>query len=104
MPAVGVRLGASPGAVGERIRAEAGGMHNEKEVLTALYCRVSTGDQDTGAQEAELKKYAALRGWTIFKVYRDKGYSGATTNRPPLRELLSDARRHHFHCDSGFPL
>jgi len=73
-------------------------MQNEKKVLAALYCRVSTGDQDTGAQETELKRYAEVRGWTIFKIYRDKGYRGTTTNRPALQELLSDARQHRFNA------
>ena len=78
------------------MRVLAGRTHNEKKMLVALYCRVSTGEQDTGAQEAELRRYAEVRGWTIFKIYRDKGYSGATTNRPALQELLSDTRRRRF--------
>ncbi len=69
-------------------------MRSEKKV--AIYCRVSTNEQSTAAQEAELKRYAQLRHWTVFKVYRDAGYSGANTNRPAFQELLSHARRRRF--------
>src|SRR5579864_8979880 len=62
----------------------------------AIYVRVSTTDQSTDAQVAELREYASRRGWKIWKIYRDEGISGAQNHRPGLDELLADARRCRF--------
>jgi DNA invertase Pin-like site-specific DNA recombinase len=63
------------------------------EVIAGIYVRVSTSDQTTDAQESELKRYAEKRGWSIFKVYADKGHSGIKQSRPALDELMADCRR-----------
>jgi DNA invertase Pin-like site-specific DNA recombinase len=57
-----------------------------------LYCRVSTSDQDTAGQEAELRAYAKARGWKVAKVYKDT-ISGGTNSRPALNQLMADVRR-----------
>jgi len=44
-----------------------------KPKVAALYVRVSTDDQNTGAQESALRDYVRRRGWTISKVYRSTG-------------------------------
>jgi len=65
-----------------------------KPKAVAIYTRVSTVDrQDTRAQEEELKEFATKRGWRIFKVYSDKGQSGAKPTRPALDELWTDCRK-----------
>jgi DNA invertase Pin-like site-specific DNA recombinase len=62
--------------------------------VAALYVRTSTSDkQDTAGQEAELRALADRRGWRIFKVYRDHGYSGAKASRPAFDEMWADCRR-----------
>lgn len=33
------------------------------------------------------------RGWLVYKVYTDKGISGAVERRPALDSLLEDCRR-----------
>ena len=58
----------------------------------AVYVRVSTGDQETGMQESELKEYCERRGWEPI-LYRDRGQSGAKQDRPALNSLLSDLRK-----------
>ncbi len=58
----------------------------------AVYARVSTAEQNTEGQEAELKEYAKNRGWEVTKVYRDK-VSGTTRSRPALDELMADAKK-----------
>jgi DNA invertase Pin-like site-specific DNA recombinase len=58
----------------------------------ACYVRVSTGLQDTKAQETELKQYAQSRGWSVIKVYADKA-SGVKESRPALDELMADCRK-----------
>jgi DNA invertase Pin-like site-specific DNA recombinase len=46
--------------------------------LIAIYVRTSTADkQDPAGQEAELRALIEKRGWKVFKVYRDHGYSAA---------------------------
>lgn len=57
----------------------------------AIYARVSTSDQDCKVQLAELREYAAGRGWTIQKEYIDTGYSGGKTSRPQLDKCRADA-------------
>ena len=59
----------------------------------ALYMRVSSGEQNTEAQERALREYVQRRDWTIHRVYRDQGLSGANSNRPALNEMLKDCRR-----------
>jgi DNA invertase Pin-like site-specific DNA recombinase len=61
-----------------------------------VYCRVSTGEQSTLAQEHELKSYAQNRGWQVTRFYRDQGISGAVEKRPALDELMRDCRRRKF--------
>lgn len=35
-------------------------------------------------------------GWTVYKVYTDPGYSGASLNRPALQSLIKASQRHSF--------
>ena len=58
----------------------------------ALYARVSTFDQEPENQLAELRRYAAARGWTAVE-FVDRGVSGAKDRRPALDAMLLDARR-----------
>jgi DNA invertase Pin-like site-specific DNA recombinase len=64
-----------------------------KKKRAALYLRVSSGEQNTEAQERALRDYVRRRDWTIYRVYRDQGLSGANSNRPALNEMLKDCRR-----------
>ena len=64
-----------------------------KAKRAGLYVRVSTNEQDTGAQERALREYVQRRGWKLHKTYRDQGMSGASSKRPALNELLKDCRR-----------
>ena len=59
---------------------------------TALYCRVSSADQNPELQVRELEQFIAARGWTIHKIYQDK-LTGTNSQRPALQELLTDARQ-----------
>jgi len=59
----------------------------------ALYVRVSSGEQNTGAQERALREYVQRRGWKLQHIYGDQGVSGASSNRPALNELLKACRR-----------
>lgn len=64
---------------------------------TALYVRVSTQEQanegySVGEQEERLKAYCTAKGWTVYKVYTDGGFSGANTERPALKQMLIDIK------------
>ena len=62
--------------------------------VAAIYVRTSTSDkQDPAGQEAELRTLVEKRGWKLFKVYRDHGYSGAKASRPAFDEMWADCRR-----------
>ena len=64
-----------------------------KTKRAALYVRVSSTEQNTGAQERALRDYVQRRGWKLQQIYRDQGVSGAGSNRPALNELLKACRR-----------
>ena len=63
--------------------------------LVALYLRVSTNAQSTDAQFAELKQLVERRGWK-YKVFCDKGQSGAKESRPAFDEMMRQVRRGRF--------
>src|SRR5580700_7009377 len=66
-----------------------------RPVRVAIYSRVSTDHQTTENQERELHAIADRMGWTVVKVYRDQGVSGAKSreNRPAFDALCKDASR-----------
>ena len=57
----------------------------------AVYCRVSTFDQQKGlkSQERALKAYCSNHGFTNLVWYRDK-MTGSTTKRPAFKKLQHD--------------
>ena len=64
----------------------------------ACYVRVSTQEQakegySIGEQIERLTKYADAMNWIVYKVYTDAGYSGASTDRPGLQEMITDIER-----------
>jgi DNA invertase Pin-like site-specific DNA recombinase len=69
------------------------GHEGVKTKRAALYVRVSSGEQSTGAQERALREYVQRRGWKLQQIYRDQGVSGASSNRPALNEMLKACRR-----------
>jgi DNA invertase Pin-like site-specific DNA recombinase len=61
-------------------------------VRAAIYCRVSTAEQNPDNQRQELRRYVAARGWTGVE-YIDHGVSGAKDRRPALDRMMADAKR-----------
>jgi DNA invertase Pin-like site-specific DNA recombinase len=53
----------------------------------AIYARVSTKEQTTETQVAQLTAYCQARSWTDIAIFRDDGISGVRDNRPELDEL-----------------
>ncbi len=74
-----------------------GGFPNDSPLapnaLAALYCRVSTAEQDLAGQERELREEAARRGWDVHQVYSEKASGTGKAVREAYERLLKDARR-----------
>ena len=62
----------------------------------AIYCRVSTKDQNCDRQLVELREIAANHGWIVVDEYVDHGISGAKKQRPELDRLKKDAFARRF--------
>lgn len=61
----------------------------------AIYTRVSTQDQSTAMQIADLTEYAQKRGWEIHYIFEDKT-SGSSKTRPELDKLMQEAKQRKF--------
>jgi len=61
----------------------------------AIYCRVSTEEQEASKQEYICKEYCKHNKFEIYKIYKDT-LSGAKESRPSFNELLKDMRQYKF--------
>lgn len=67
-----------------------------KNLITALYCRLSQEDEQQGEsnsitnQKLILQKYAEEHRFPNIRFYIDDGYSGANFNRPDFKRMMSD--------------
>ena len=77
-----------------------------RSVRCAIYTRVSTNsglDQDFNSLDAQYDaaqayiRSQAHAGWTLVRTrYDDGGFSGGSTDRPALQQLLNDIRAHRI--------
>ncbi|KPV44517.1 recombinase family protein, partial [Alicyclobacillus ferrooxydans] len=70
-------------------------------IKVAIYTRVSTEEQakegfSLKAQEGLLRQYAQNRGYVVYDVYCDDGYSGKDFNRPEIQRLFRDLYSENF--------
>lgn len=79
-------------------------MRQQRKIRCAIYCRVSTDEQDNegfsslDAQEESCKNFIESRkeiGWQYFKTYTDIA-TGANINRPSLKVLMYEAQKQKF--------
>jgi DNA invertase Pin-like site-specific DNA recombinase len=61
----------------------------------AIYCRVSTDEQNPMLQVKELETFASLQNIKVYKVYIDR-ISGSKDSRPALNELMKDGYNKRF--------
>lgn len=61
----------------------------------AIYCRVSTEEQDADKQEFICQEYCKRNNFEVFKVYKDV-MTGASSSRPSFNQLLEDMREYKF--------
>jgi DNA invertase Pin-like site-specific DNA recombinase len=61
---------------------------------TAIYARVSTGNQGSGleSQIRALRDYCARLNITDYMIYQDENQSGVKQSRPALDKMMEDAR------------
>ncbi|MBD8589177.1 recombinase family protein [Peribacillus simplex] len=62
----------------------------------ALYIRVSTREQvenySIEVQKERLEAFCKAKGWDIYNIYIDGGFSGSTLNRPDLQRMIKDLK------------
>jgi DNA invertase Pin-like site-specific DNA recombinase len=61
----------------------------------AIYCRVSTEDQNNSSQERICSEYCSKFDYQIFRIYKDV-ISGSKDQRPEFNQLLDDMRSFRF--------
>jgi len=61
----------------------------------AIYCRVSTEDQNLKNQEKLCLDFCKNKNYEVTKIYNDV-ISGASSSRPALNRLLDDMRKYSF--------
>lgn len=74
---------------------------DQPALRAAIYCRVSTDEQaDRGTsltdQQRRCIEYAESQNWDVVARFVDDGASGATLNRPALRDLTATAESNRF--------
>ncbi len=58
----------------------------------ALYCRVSSDEQDLEGQERDLRVYASSLRWRVARVYREKVPARGRVPREQYEQVLNDAQ------------
>lgn len=72
--------------------------NTNKNLITALYCRLSQEDERLGEslsienQRLMLKKYAEEHRFPNIQFYVDDGFSGADFNRPSFKRMMNDVK------------
>ena len=61
----------------------------------AIYTRISTEEQDLTKQVKLCEEYCKIKGWEVYKIYRDI-ISGTKQSRPEFNQLLEDMRLYKF--------
>jgi len=69
----------------------------------AIYCRISTGDQDTSTQRQQIINYCKSKGFEIYDIYEDV-MSGRKESRPAFDKLLYDMRQRRFNAVAVYKL
>ncbi|TSC72748.1 MAG: resolvase-like protein [Parcubacteria group bacterium Gr01-1014_38] len=67
---------------------------NTEKLTAVIYTRVSSKSQladghGNDAQEHICRKFASEKGYTILSVFQEPGISGAKTDRPAMRKMIS---------------
>ena len=63
---------------------------------TVIYARVSTDEQDTDNQIAQLVSWAASRGWEVTETYKESESAWRNGHQRELVNLVADAKKRRF--------
>ncbi|NLW78399.1 MAG: recombinase family protein [Ruminococcaceae bacterium] len=68
-------------------------------IYVAIYLRLSRDDQNGNAESMSithqrdmLMEYCEERGWTVYDIYIDDGFSGTTFERPGFQRMVEDIK------------
>ena len=62
----------------------------------ALYCRISTSDQDLRNQLVVLTEWAKERGFEVVAIYEEEESAWKAGHQRALAQLVNDAKRGKF--------
>lgn len=71
-------------------------MKKQQQTRTAIYCRLSRDDEQSGEsmsienQRILLRRYAKEHGFEVVEVYTDDGWSGTNFDRPDFQRMKRD--------------
>lgn len=71
-------------------------MKKQQQTRTAIYCRLSRDDEQSGEsmsienQRILLRRYAKEQGFEVVQVYTDDGWSGTNFDRPDFQRMKRD--------------
>ncbi len=78
---------------------------SENEIKAALYLRLSRDDNNGNLESMSISNqrdylvnYATERGWKIFDIYIDDGWSGTTFERPNFKRMITDMKTGYINC------
>lgn len=80
------------------------GSISTSEIFVGIYVRISSDEQKrTGLSiDAQIRvciKYCELKGWKVYRIYKDEGISAGTLKkRPAIQEFMKDAEDHKVSC------
>ncbi|MCL2547030.1 MAG: recombinase family protein [Oscillospiraceae bacterium] len=73
-------------------------MAKQKRYKVGIYVRLSKEDDRAGEsvsienQKLMLEKYAEEKGWNVYEIYQDDGFSGTNQNRPAFQKMIVDVK------------
>ena len=84
--------------------------YNNKVYNVGIYCRLSVDDGvmlsesvSIANQKRIITKYVEEKGWNIYDIYADDGYSGTNFDRPEFQRMLLDIEKGNmFMIPRGF--
>ena len=74
-----------------------------KTTYVAIYLRLSRDDQNGSAESMSISNqrdmlidYCEERGWTIYDIYVDDGFTGTNYDRPAFKRMIEDIKSGHI--------